>query len=138
MEKKLQRDLQHRVIGGVCSGLGNYLGIDTAIVRVLFVLAFLAFSTGFWLYVLLWILMPSGAEGSKAEASAFVSETMPEKVKDNKGSLVVGLVLIGLGAFGLLHQYIPQFNWRTLWPVLLIILGVMLIVPRKSNSHEKP
>ena len=59
-QKKLQRDKQNKVIGGVCSGMANYFGIDAALIRLLFVVAFLFFSTGFWIYVILWIVMPAG------------------------------------------------------------------------------
>ena len=57
-QKKLQRDKQNKVIGGVCSGMANYFGIDAALIRLLFVVAFLFFSTGFWIYVILWIAVP--------------------------------------------------------------------------------
>ena len=57
--KRLQRDTQNRVLGGVCSGLANYFDIDAALVRVLFVFALLAFSAGFWLYLILWVVMPA-------------------------------------------------------------------------------
>ena len=46
MEKKLQRDTQHKVISGVCSGLANYFDIDASLVRLLFAIAFFAFSSG--------------------------------------------------------------------------------------------
>ena len=68
MEKKLQRDTQHRVIGGVCSGLANYFDIDASLVRVLFAIAFFVFSSGLWIYLLLWLVMPAAPVG-KAEAS---------------------------------------------------------------------
>jgi len=77
-KKRLFRDLEHRVIGGVCSGLGNYCGIDRVFVRLAFVvLALLSslptlhhiphhipFSLNFsgfaiLLYILLWIVMPA-------------------------------------------------------------------------------
>ena len=58
--KKLQRDTQHKVIGGVCSGLANYLGLDASLVRLFFAIAFFIFSTGFWVYIILWIVMPEG------------------------------------------------------------------------------
>ena len=44
-QKNLQRDKQNKVIGGVCSGMANYFGIDAALIRLLFVVAFLFFSS---------------------------------------------------------------------------------------------
>jgi hypothetical protein len=51
------------------------------------------------------------------------------KTPKSKGSLVAGLILIGIGAIGLLHRYIPEISWDTAWPILLIALGLFLIIP---------
>ena len=48
----------NRVIGGVCSGLAEFFGLDVALVRIAFVIAFLFASFGFWLYIILWIVLP--------------------------------------------------------------------------------
>ncbi len=66
--KKLYRDPNDKILGGVCSGLGAYTGIDRILVRVLFLVFFLGFSTfgfhmgggGFVLltYIVLWIIVP--------------------------------------------------------------------------------
>lgn len=57
-EKKLLRNPDDKVFGGVCSGLGYFFGIQTKWVRVLFVLFFLFGGSGVLLYVVLWIVMP--------------------------------------------------------------------------------
>ena len=142
MEKKLQRDSKNKVIGGVCSGLANYFGIDASLVRLLFAFMFLCASAGFWLYIILWVVMPD-SQSSQSETNYFVSpdgttEVSSEAQSDgmkttkSKGSLVAGLILIGIGALGLLNRYIPEINWETAWPILLIILGLFLIIPFKK------
>ncbi|MDP4263712.1 MAG: PspC domain-containing protein [Bacteroidota bacterium] len=56
---RLYRDSSDKFIGGVCSGIANYLNIDPAIVRILFaIIAFGGFGLGFFVYFLLWILLP--------------------------------------------------------------------------------
>ncbi len=134
--KKLQRDTQNRVIGGVCSGLANYFGIDAALVRVLFVFALLAFSAGFWLYIILWIVMPAAKAGETQEFAEVVDgePSGPREAIVNKSGFTAGLVLIIVGACFLLGNLVPQFNWHTFWPLLLIALGVVLIVPRKDKK----
>ena len=137
--KKLQRDTQHKVIGGVCSGLANYLGLDASLVRLFFAIAFLIFSTGFWVYIILWIVMPAGID-APSDATYFVSpggstEASPDsesgglKTSNSKGTLTAGLILIGIGVLGLLNRYIPEINWQTAWPIMLIVLGLFLIFP---------
>lgn len=56
--KKLYRDPYRVAIGGVCSGLAIYLGIDVLLARVIFVLAFILGSAGFWIYIILWLVVP--------------------------------------------------------------------------------
>ena len=60
MNKTLYRTEKDKMIGGVCGGLGKYFDIDPTIVRLLFALIFFGYGTGAMLYILLWIIMPSG------------------------------------------------------------------------------
>ena len=48
-----------KVIFGVCSGLGNYVGLDPTVVRIAFVASMLLSGTGFLIYIILALLMPS-------------------------------------------------------------------------------
>lgn len=57
--KKLFRDIDEKVIGGVCSGLAHFFNIDIAAVRVIFTIAFFCGSFGFWLYLILLFVVPA-------------------------------------------------------------------------------
>jgi len=57
-EKRLYRQPKDKMIGGVCMGLSEYFDIDPVIIRVLFVITFFMGTMGFWLYILLWIIIP--------------------------------------------------------------------------------
>ncbi len=56
--KKLFRDGKDKILGGVSSGLGHYFGIDTAWVRIIWILITLIFGTGILVYIVLWIILP--------------------------------------------------------------------------------
>jgi phage shock protein PspC (stress-responsive transcriptional regulator) len=56
--KRLYRDPENSVIGGVCGGLGAYFGIDPVIFRLLFVVFFFAGGASILVYVILWIVLP--------------------------------------------------------------------------------
>ncbi len=58
VEHKFFRDPDHRSIGGVCSGIAAYFNLDITLVRILFVVLFLAGSFGGWAYLVLWIIVP--------------------------------------------------------------------------------
>ena len=53
--KKLYRDKDKGMIGGVAAGLSHYLGIDVVWIRVLLLLFFFGFGTGILAYIILWI-----------------------------------------------------------------------------------
>src|SRR5690606_15001958 len=57
-ERKLMRDPDDKVFGGVCSGLGHYFGIEARWVRLILALLFIFGGTGLLLYIILWIVMP--------------------------------------------------------------------------------
>jgi phage shock protein PspC (stress-responsive transcriptional regulator) len=56
--RKLYRNPDNKNLGGVCSGLALYFGIDTAIVRLIFLVTFFVFGSGLFLYLLLWLILP--------------------------------------------------------------------------------
>lgn len=57
--KRLFRDPDDKVIGGVCSGISNYLGIgDPLWLRLALVISFFAFGSGFLLYLILLVIIP--------------------------------------------------------------------------------
>jgi len=56
-EKRLYRQPKDKMIGGVCTGLGEYFEIDPVILRVIFVLGFFMI-WGFWAYIIMWIIVP--------------------------------------------------------------------------------
>jgi phage shock protein PspC (stress-responsive transcriptional regulator) len=55
---RMYRDTDHRIIGGVCSGMGAYWDIDPVIVRVIFVALVLAGGIGALVYLILYIVLP--------------------------------------------------------------------------------
>ncbi|WP_327088934.1 PspC domain-containing protein [Nonomuraea sp. NBC_01738] len=60
--KQLRRTRNGRVIAGVCSGIGDYVGIDANLVRIGLAIATLFGGVGIGVYAIGWLLMPE--EGS--------------------------------------------------------------------------
>lgn len=130
--KRLERDLRNKVLGGVCSGLGNYFDMDPTFWRVLFFFLFFMGFSGFLIYIILWIVMPAKV----IQPGATVEESTPQddiRARRN-GNMTAGLILIGIGAISLLARYVPQVNWHTAWPIVLIVIGLVLIIPFKSKQ----
>jgi phage shock protein PspC (stress-responsive transcriptional regulator) len=56
--KRLFRDINDRIIGGVCSGLGAYLNVDTVWIRIIFVIAIFS-GVSILVYLILWVIIPA-------------------------------------------------------------------------------
>lgn len=56
--KRLFRDPDQRLVGGVCSGLAQYFSIDVTIVRIIWLISFFMLGSGFLVYLILWVVVP--------------------------------------------------------------------------------
>jgi len=60
--KRLFRDMQRKIIGGVCAGLANYFNTDPMWIRLVLALLFFAYGFGILAYIILWIVIPGSNE----------------------------------------------------------------------------
>ena len=58
MQKRLYKSEDNRIVCGVCGGVGEYLGVDPTLVRLVWVLITLAAGAGLLLYIIAAIIMP--------------------------------------------------------------------------------
>lgn len=63
-KKRMYRNPEDTIIGGVCSGIATYLETDPVVFRILFVLFAAFFGVGFFVYIGLWIALPVAKTGS--------------------------------------------------------------------------
>jgi phage shock protein PspC (stress-responsive transcriptional regulator) len=63
--KKLYRDTENGMIGGVLAGLGHYFGVDKVWLRIFLLILVFAGGTGILAYIILWIAMPEAQTTSE-------------------------------------------------------------------------
>jgi phage shock protein PspC (stress-responsive transcriptional regulator) len=56
--KKMFRDPDGKVLGGVSGGIASYFNIETLVVRILFIALTFASGFGIFLYIILWVIIP--------------------------------------------------------------------------------
>jgi phage shock protein C len=157
--KKLYRDEQNKTIGGVCKGLADYFDIDVSIVRALFLLMLIFKGGGVIIYIVLMIVLPKkpygfgtpGVDYTVPPANdfgvppagpqpGFTQEpfVMPPPRRKSNFSVVAGVVLVFLGGILMLDEYdiIPDWDFEHLWPVPLVIIGLMLILTSAKNNSS--
>ncbi|HPH83793.1 MAG TPA: PspC domain-containing protein, partial [Flavobacteriales bacterium] len=83
--RRLFRDPDDAVLGGVCSGLGYYFGLDPVWLRLAFVIALFFAGSGPLLYIILWIVLPkanSTAEKLQMRGEQVNIENIERRIKE--------------------------------------------------------
>lgn len=157
-QERLYRSQTDKVFGGVAGGLANYFDIDVVLARVAFVLLALFGGSGGLIYIILWIVIPKQPLGystyENRNENKQATESGPDNNQDNveviyenkpakhsNTGLVAGVILIFLGILFLGDRLFPWYNLADLWPLLLVVVGVIIIKPdifkpSKKQNHE--
>lgn len=122
--KRLYRDGDNKILGGVAYGLGNYFGVDPAIIRILFIVSIFIGGSGIIAYFILWMSIPEAKTvGEKMNMKGypltleniekFIKEKLPQN--DGKENVFVKIIL---------------FPFRVIGPIFLGILALVIPVLR--------
>ncbi|MBR9999365.1 MAG: PspC domain-containing protein [Cyclobacteriaceae bacterium] len=139
--KKMFRNPDDKVLGGVSSGIAAYFGIDIVIVRLLFIVLIFFGGTGLVLYIILWIILPEARTITDKMEMQGEPVTLRNIESNIKKSLKVGedeeesiWAKILLFPFRLIAAVI-QFISRVLGPVAIflveairVIFGIILVL----------
>jgi phage shock protein PspC (stress-responsive transcriptional regulator) len=152
--KRLFRNENDKVLGGVCSGLANYFNIDVVIARVIFVI--LLFSgIGFLTYIIMWIAVPSSSTEQ-------IGGTRRRLFRDSDDKKIAG-VCAGIGNYFGINPWIPRVlfllpflsfisrwgHWGGMWdfgdilrftfsPTSLIVYIILwIVIPEAVTTSEK-
>ncbi|RYY68610.1 MAG: PspC domain-containing protein [Chitinophagaceae bacterium] len=148
--KRLFRNENDKWIGGVCSGLANYFGVDVVVVRIIFAILFFSFGFGLLPYLILWVAVPS-------TASAELGGMKKKLYRDTDDKIIAG-VCSGIGNYFGVNVWIPRVlfllpflsfvsrwgHWGdfplgfTFSPGALIIYIILwLVIPEANSTTEK-
>ena len=134
----LRRSTGNALIAGVASGLARYFNTSPLLFRILFVVTAFWSGTGILIYVILWIGLPSDLVVSREPQSSSATQKQPSHQPANNGNtLATGVLLIILGLMFLLEKWLPDFYFDKVWPVFLILLGIMLLVNSNKPANDQ-
>ena len=150
MANRLYRSSSDRVLGGVCAGLGSFLGIDPILIRVFFIVWTVLGEFSVLIYILLWVIVPSDSS-SDADGAFQINDLgtrfqqmgreIGEIARQPNSELIIftGVGLIAWGVYYLAHRLVPNLDlWvysQYLWPALLIVAGAFVII-RTTRKKE--
>ncbi|MBS1752648.1 MAG: PspC domain-containing protein [Ferruginibacter sp.] len=153
-KRRLYRDENDKVLGGVCSGLANYFNVDVVVTRIIFVI--LLFSgIGFLTYIIMWVAVPSSA-------TTQIGSTRKKLFRDPDEKKIAG-VCSGIGHYFGINPWIPRVlfllpfisfvskwgHWGGFWnfgdfmrftfsPTSLIIYIILwIVIPEALTTSEK-
>ncbi|HUS00657.1 MAG TPA: PspC domain-containing protein, partial [Chitinophagaceae bacterium] len=147
--KRLYRDANNKILGGVCSGIAAYFNIEPIIVRLVFIFS----GIGFFAYILLWAFVPS---------SNSVQNGVRKRLYRNPDNKIIAGVCSGIASYFNINVWIPRilflipfisifFGWGHYGPfsfphffhfsfspgTLLIYIILWLVIPEANTTSEK-
>ena len=152
--RALYRNLNDRIIGGVCSGLAHYFKIDPVWVRIIFVALF---SVLFWVYLILWIVLKPKA----------LETNVSKRLYRSPNDRFIGGVCGGIAAYFKIDSWIPRllfvlplflnimgmisipffpwnriwdnvdFNWSLNFGIIITYLVLLIIIPKAVTVKQK-
>jgi len=145
--KKMFRDPEKKVIGGVASGVAVFFGTDVTLVRVLFVIFTVVGGIGFLTYIILWIALPEaksitekmqmqGEPVTLSNIESTVKKGLNEKESEEESILAKIILfpfrLIAVIINGLAKILGPIFSMsveilRVGFGVLITMIGIVLL-----------
>ncbi len=155
MEKKLHRSRRNRVFLGVCGGLGEFFNLDPVLIRVIVVIITLCTGVfpGLLTYFIIAMIVPlegstaanpeqsfhenvadikdSSIKLGKGIRSTFENQPPHKTNTDNSavtGLIILGTVLIALGAIFIVEQIFHWSRWAFTFPALLVLAGLVIIL----------
>jgi len=153
-QRRLFRDTENGSLGGVCTGLAAYLNVDPVVIKILFIIAlFMGF--GFFLYVVLWIVLPNAktpsdrlqlrgipvtVENIKDEINKTASRVKDDVVNASnkfrgndqiadRARIVVGVIgkILGIGFISLSSMWLVGFT--------LVTTGILDVFPVTGDQE---
>jgi len=82
MEKRAYRNTQDKVIAGVCTGLGEYFGIDPLFIRIVFLLFLFEPPIAVVAYIALWIALPKKPYQLPVQSNSQSHEDSPKTFEE--------------------------------------------------------
>ena len=149
-EKRLYRSCNDRFIAGICGGLAEYFDLDSLLIRLIFVILALS-GVSIVFYILAWLWIPIDPACKNQESGAEEMSRTAKKVAENvretfgksghnykrgDGRVVVGSIILVIGVFTFLESVLHINLWHIVWPLFLVIIGVLIISGSLKRKRE--
>ncbi|GAB4184071.1 MAG: hypothetical protein Kow00108_21590 [Calditrichia bacterium] len=129
--KKLYRSSHDKRIAGICGGLGEYMNVDSNLIRILMVLFFIMTSfIGIIVYIIAWVIIPSD------NAELTVQQKLYRSVNDKKIAGICG----GLAEYFKTDASLIRVVFLVLFvlsgfiPMLILYILLWIFIPEEPGK----
>ncbi len=129
MNQRIYKSSRDKVFAGVCGGVAEFLNIDPVIVRLIWVLATLAYGAGLIFYIIAAIIMPK----DDFETGRVYKE---DDYDSEKGKMILGIALVGFGILVVSKKYFYWVDGEILVAASLICIGALLFLRSRGGKDE--
>jgi phage shock protein PspC (stress-responsive transcriptional regulator) len=131
--KKLYRDPDNRVLGGVASGISKYFDIDKTVVRVIFIVS-LSFGVGLLAYIILWIITPEAnsiTDRMQMKGQPVTLSNIDSNIKQKKEEKLVekgegAFTTVLLFPFRLIGKILSGIS-KAFGPLMVFLVGIIRV-----------
>ncbi len=138
-----------KIIGGICSGLAQYVGADVTLVRLITLFGIIASGVvpGGFLYVICLIIVPldsqaggynaggPGPEGfDGSNHNSYYDTSRSNEPSSNNTRYIIGIGLIGLGIYLFARLFFGWLRWEYIFAGFLIIGGLFMMFGGNRRS----
>jgi phage shock protein PspC (stress-responsive transcriptional regulator) len=137
VSKKMFRDPERKVVGGVSGGIAAYFGIDLVVVRLLFIIFTIFFGIGLLIYIVLWIALPEAkslTDRMEMQGEPVTLSNIESNIKKNlnvdpnkEESTATKILLLPFRIIGILLSVLGKIL-IPLMEVLRVAIGIAVIL----------
>ena len=135
--KKMYRDRERKVLGGVAGGVAAYMGIDIVAVRVLFILFTFLGGLGLFVYIVLWMILPEAVsltDKMQMQGEPVTLHNIESNIKKNlnekpgeEESMLTRVLLFPFRLIGMILTGLAKIL-GPLVEVLRVVVGLFILV----------
>lgn len=138
MDKKLYRSTRDKMISGVCGGIGDYINIDSTLVRIaVVVLGFtapFAFIIG---YIVCAVVMPEKPYDDEEDDIEILDKDGNKIHQTQKKTRnIIGFGLIGIGCLWLTNKLVWWIDHDIYMGLGIIVLGLIIVLSGMKHKQE--
>jgi phage shock protein PspC (stress-responsive transcriptional regulator) len=128
--RRMFRDIDNNILGGVCSGMAAYFNIDIVWIRLGFVLLVLLKGAGILAYIILWFVIPAArntAQKLQMHGRPVNVENIEQSVKDEFNKVKDNFSKVSKTESFKRIQSVTAEIFETIGSILLVLLRIILV-----------